>query len=60
MARVTDDEQLTVPETSRLLKTSVRWVYQAARAGLMSSVKLGGHIRVPKRELLDLIGRRAR
>ena len=60
MASATDDELLTVLETSRLLKTSVGWVYQAARAGLIPSFKLGGHIRVPKRGLLDLIGRRAR
>ncbi len=46
------DELLTVQEAAALLKMAPSWTYERTRLRKMLMRKLGGHVRIPKAELL--------
>jgi excisionase family DNA binding protein len=45
------DELMTVKEVAQYLKVPVSWVYMRTRQRTIPVRKLGGHVRIPKREL---------
>ena len=49
------DELLTVQEAAALLKVTPSWIYERTRLRKMPMRKLGGHVRIPKAELLRWI-----
>tara|TARA_B100001559_G_C15879317_1_gene340052 strand:- start:112 stop:306 length:195 start_codon:yes stop_codon:yes gene_type:complete len=49
------DELLTVQEAAVLLKVAPSWIYERTRLRKMPMRKLGGHVRIPKAELLRWI-----
>jgi excisionase family DNA binding protein len=49
------DELLTVQEAAALLKVAPSWIYERTRLRKMPMRKLGGHVRIPKAELLRWI-----
>jgi len=49
------DELLTVQEAATLLKVAPSWIYERTRLRKMPMRKLGGHVRIPKAELLRWI-----
>ena len=49
------DELLTVQEAAALLKVAPSWIYERTRLRKMPMRKLGGHLRIPKAELLRWI-----
>jgi excisionase family DNA binding protein len=49
------DELLTVQEAAALLKVAPSWIYERTRPRKMPMRKLGGHVRIPKAELLRWI-----
>ena len=49
------DELLTVQEAAALLKVAPSWIYDRTRLRKMTMRKLGGHVRIPKAELLRWI-----
>jgi len=46
------DELLTVKEAAALLKVAPSWIYERTRLRKIPVRKLGGHVRIPKAELL--------
>jgi excisionase family DNA binding protein len=46
---------LTVQEAAALLKVAPSWIYERTRLRKMPMRKLGGHVRIPKAELLRWI-----
>ena len=48
---MSSDELLTVQEVAVYLRVPVRWVYERTRQRTIPVRKLGGFIRIPKREL---------
>ena len=46
------DEFLTVKEVAALLKVAPSWIYQRTRLRTIPVRKLGGHVRIPRAELL--------
>ncbi|MBT5319849.1 MAG: helix-turn-helix domain-containing protein [Chloroflexi bacterium] len=46
------DELLTVVEVAHYLRVPVSWVYKRTRNREIPIRKLGGHIRIPRSELL--------
>ena len=55
-----DREYLTVPEVSAYLSLSEKTIYAWCRKGRLPSVKLGGAVRIPKKDFLVWLEARKR
>ena len=55
MRAPSSDELLTVREAADYLKVPVSWIYQRTRTRAIPVRKLGGHVRIPRGELLAWI-----
>lgn len=47
---------LTVPEAARLLRIGVSRAYEMAQRGEIPAIRIGHRVRVPRDELLRMIG----
>jgi excisionase family DNA binding protein len=57
MQRIEQD-LMTVNEAAAFLRVRASWIYSRTRGGDFPVVKLGGHIRVPRRELIEWVNER--
>lgn len=48
-------ELMTPTEVAKLLKVSVNWVYARTHKRSIPMRKMGGHVRIPRHELMDWI-----
>lgn len=49
-------ELMTVNEVSHLTGKGKNWVYSAVRQNLLQSVRLGGSIRIIRKDLIEKLG----
>ena len=49
------DELLTVREAATLLKVAPNWIYERTRLRALPMRKIGGHVRIPRKELMEWI-----